>query len=260
MDVNNINPNIDNLQGLNPQVNLDRTHASSQVKNEEEDSYNLSISALLTHDRSNLALGLEQSNQGLAITKIAQNTLEEQSKILDKIENKFEKSEDQQLNNEDVLEVKSLLKDFAVETQNSKFDNKNLFAAQYEEKTITLSVDNNSLQIDKVDLKEITQNLNIQANKLPLEEAEFLEVLTQAKEIINTASSDFKGIEKNIELSAKENITQEGTVRVENSKYKEINFSNEVKDFSRTNIIANAGLIASQANIVQEQSVRLLSK
>ena len=85
-------------------------------------------------------------------------------------------------------------------------------------------------------------------------------MLTQAKEIINTASSDFKGIEKNIELSAKENISQEDTVRVENSKYKEINFSNEVKDFSRTNIIANAGLIASQANIVQEQSVRLLSK
>ncbi len=260
MDVNNINPNIDNLQGLNPQVNLDRTHSSAKINNEEEDSYNLSISALLSHDRSTLALGLEQSNQGLAISKIAQNTLEEQSQILNRIDNKLDKDENQQLSKEDVLEVKSLLKDFASETQNSKFDNKNLFAAQYEEKTITLSVDNNSLQIDKVDLKEITQNLNIQANKLPVEEAAFQEVLTQAKEIINTASSDFKGIEKNIELSAKENITQEDTQRLENSKYKEVNFSNEVKDFSKTNIIANAGLIASQANIVQEQSVRLLSK
>ena len=90
MDVNNINPNVNNLQNLNTSANLERLEGSSVVKNDDEESYKLSISALLTHDRSNLALGLEQANTGLAITKITQNTLQNQEKILDNIENKLD--------------------------------------------------------------------------------------------------------------------------------------------------------------------------
>ena len=41
---------------------------------------------------------------------------------------------------------------------------------------------------------------------------------------------------------------------------KDKNFGKESSDFTKNNIIANSGyLAASQANIVQEQSVRLLS-
>jgi len=260
MDVNNINPSVNNLQGLNPQVNLDKAHASGSIQNKEEDAYNLSISTLLTHDRSDLALGLEQSNQGLAISKITQNTLEKQEDILNKIENTLEKKDNQKINNQDVLEIKSLLNDFTSNSDNAKFDNKKLFAAQYEESTITLSIENNSLQIDKVDLNEITKKLKESSNKLPQEEAEFKAILEEAKILVNDFSQDFKEIEKNIESFAKETISQEDSSRRENSVYKEINFSDEVKDFSKTNISSNASLLASQANIVQEQSIRLLSK
>lgn len=260
MDINNINPSVNNLQNLNTNISLDKTSVNNKIENKEEDSYNLSISHLLTHDRTNLAIGLEESNNALAITKITLNTLNNQSNILNKIEDKFNKEENTLLKHEDVQEIKSLLNDFTNNTQNTKFENKNLFKADYEESSIYLSIQNDSIEIEKADLNTISSNLIKSANKLPENEEEFKNVLRESKELLNDHNNNFQNLESNIENIAKESILNESKLRSENSSFKEINFANEVKDFSKTNINANIGLVISQANIVQEQSVKLLSK
>lgn len=260
MDVNNINPNVNNLQNLNPQSNLERLEGASSIKNDDEESYKLSISSLLTHDRSNLALGLEQANTGLAITKITQNTLQNQDKILDKIENKLEKNDNQNLKREDINEIKNQLSEFSSNTNNAKFENKKVFAADWEESVITLSLENNSLQINKSDLRAVTSDLITKANNLPVQEEAFRVSIKEAKEVIASYSSEYKTLENNIQEFAKESLHIEENNRDTNTSLKNVNFANEAKDFTKTNINANIGLIAAQANIVQEQSVRLLSK
>ena len=63
-----------------------------------------------------------------------------------------------------------------------------------------------------------------------------------------------------IETSARDTIKEQVNLYNENQMNKDKNFGKESSDFTKNNIIANSGyLAASQANIVQEQSVRLLS-
>ena len=258
MEVNNINPSVNNLQGLNSNIPLERTQSSSNIQESDQDSYNLSISALLKHDKSNLAIGLEESNTALAISKITLNTLEKQNTILDKIENTLENKDDNILNQEDIQNIKTLLNDFSLNTQNTKFDNKNLFTADYEENTILLSTEDDSIEIQKADLNTIVSNLKIQANDLPDTEDHFKALIKESKEIIQSYNKNFEEIESSVKEQASNSINNENKLLLENSSFKNINFANEVKDFSKTNISANIGLVAAQANIVQEQSVRLL--
>ena len=63
-----------------------------------------------------------------------------------------------------------------------------------------------------------------------------------------------------LEYSARETIKEQVDLYNENKINKDRNFGKESIDFSKTNVNANLGyLAASQANIVQAQSVRLLS-
>ena len=63
-----------------------------------------------------------------------------------------------------------------------------------------------------------------------------------------------------LEESARDSIKEQIDLFNQNKINKDRNFGKESSDFSKTNVNANAGyLAASQANIVQEQSVRLLS-
>ena len=63
-----------------------------------------------------------------------------------------------------------------------------------------------------------------------------------------------------LEYSARETIKEQVNLYNENKTNLDKNFGKESSDFSKTNVNSNLGyLVASQANIVQAQSVRLLS-
>lgn len=71
---------------------------------------------------------------------------------------------------------------------------------------------------------------------------------------------DFKDLQEKLKESAKSSIQDQISLSNENRKNKDLNFGKESNDFTKTNVMSNMGyLAASQANIVQEQSVRLLS-
>ena len=84
-------------------------------------------------------------------------------------------------------------------------------------------------------------------------------MLVLANQLQNTFE-EFTEFGNRLETSARETIKDQINLYNENKFNKDKNFGKESSDFSKTNISANLGyLAASQANIVQEQSVRLLS-
>ena len=84
-------------------------------------------------------------------------------------------------------------------------------------------------------------------------------VSSSANQLKNTYD-DFTEFGNKLESSARETIKTQIDLYNDNKYNKDKNFGKESSDFSKTNINANLGyLAASQANIVQEQSVRLLS-
>lgn len=84
-------------------------------------------------------------------------------------------------------------------------------------------------------------------------------VRTSSNQLKNTYD-EFTEFGNKLEYGARETIKDQVNLYNENKINKDRNFGKESTDFSKTNVNANMGyLAASQANIIQEQSVRLLS-
>ena len=84
-------------------------------------------------------------------------------------------------------------------------------------------------------------------------------VVSSSMEKLENTFNQFDNFSNQLKNIAKEDISKQFELYNEKST-ENINFGKEANDFSKTNINANVGyLAAAQANIVQEQSVRLLS-
>ncbi|MEZ4693483.1 MAG: hypothetical protein R2837_05715 [Aliarcobacter sp.] len=90
MDVNAINNN--NISSLNTSVSSlqsERSSSKSRIENSEKEALNLNINNY-NKQRDELSLNVQSLNDGIAITKIAQNSIEKQQEYLKNIQNKLE--------------------------------------------------------------------------------------------------------------------------------------------------------------------------
>jgi len=264
MDVSSINNNISNLN-QSSQLQLDKTLESKQVqKVDNESASSLSINEY-NQKRDELSSNVQSLNEGIAISNIATNALEKEQTYISNIQVELEnlKSDDNQLqDNNDIKQViNDNLKDFNTTAYETKFKNENLLSIDYydETKNITINTDSESFSIDKTNTPDLASGIfeTLNASNLndPKQLDEVISKVENTKTQIETISEEFKEFGNNIEETARENIKEQVSLYNENKDY-----GKESVDFSKNNISANLGyLAASQANIVQAQSVRLLS-
>ena len=69
-------------------IQLDKTQAKSAIDTSSKSALNLNISEY-NKKRDQLSLDVQSLNDGLAITKIAQNAIEKQQEYLNNIQNKL---------------------------------------------------------------------------------------------------------------------------------------------------------------------------
>ncbi len=267
MDVNSINNNITSLNNI-PQHHVDKSNGPVEIENKDE-FLKLSISDY-NKKRDELSASLQAFNEGIGISRTAQNGLQKQEEFLQKAEDILTKLKDDQIVSDDKNELKNSINqellNFREEAFQTKYKNENLLAIDdYEEKlSIDISTKEAYFSIDKPNTPDIVSQVaqiissNDFNNPQGIENA--LNSIQNAQEQIQSIQSQFTNLEKNLESSARESIKDQIDLTKQNSASNEINFGKEANDFSKTNIQANVGyLAASQANIVQEQSVRLLS-
>ncbi|WP_226813933.1 hypothetical protein, partial [Aliarcobacter butzleri] len=128
---------------------------------------------------------------------------------------------------------------------------------------ITIDTNSQTFSMEKTNTAEFAntifdvvnnKDLNIDTN---LENAK--NTVSSSMEKLENTFNQFDNFSNQLKNSAKEDISKQFELYNEKST-ENINFGKEANDFSKTNINANVGyLAAAQANIVQEQSVRLLS-
>ena len=135
----------------------------------------------------------------------------------------------------------------------------------YDDKTsINVGTKNSNFSIEKPNTASYANDIFETLNSGNLNDPETLnnvmnKVSSSANQLKNTYD-DFTEFGNKLESSARETIKTQIDLYNDNKYNKDKNFGKESSDFSKTNINANLGyLAASQANIVQEQSVRLLS-
>ena len=267
MDVNSINNNISNLNNI-PQQQVGRSESTSQVENNDE-FLKLSINEY-NKQRDELSASLQAFNEGIGISKTANNGLGNQEESLKSIRDVLK---DLQTNNSpetDNNQVKNginqeLLK-FREEAFQTTYKSENLIALDdYEENlTVDISTKEAYFSIDKPNTPEISSGIAQVLSASDLNSTDALEATINTVENsinqIQNLSDQFTDLGNKLESSARTSISDQIELSNQNRINSQVDFPKEVTDFSKSNINANAGyLAASQANIVQAQSVRLLS-
>lgn len=267
MDVNSINNSISNLNNV-PNQQLNRAGTSSEIQN-NSDALTLSIKEY-NKQRDELSQSLQAFNEGIGISRIAQSGLQKQEEILNTIQDKVSQVlEEQGINTDKNLlknDINQELLKFREEAYNTQYKRESLLSIdQYEQnETIDISTKEAYYSIDRPNTPEISAEI---AQKISKSDLNNLNDITNIQQVLEKGLgqlesfvSQFQNLESNLEASARGSINQQIELSQQNNKNKEINFGKEANDFTKTNVNSISGyLAASQANIVQEQSVRLLS-
>lgn len=265
MDVNSINNN--NISTLNSSSSLQLEKASSSAKtnNTPKDALNLFINDY-NKKRDELSQNVQSLNDGIASIQIAQNSIEKQQGYLKNIQNKLE--------NIDTYENKNDIK----QSINEDLRSFNQIAYQTNFKKEALLVTNNLDDKTNIDVNTKTSNFSIEkpntaayANNIfetvnnsnlnnPNELNDVINNVSTSSSKLQSTYNQFGEFGNKLEENARETIKEQIDLLNENKINKDKNFGKDSSDFSKTNINSNLGyLAASQANIVQAQSVRLLS-
>lgn len=270
MDINNVNNNIASLNSSSD-YQLNKANGSSKVQDNSSDFLHLTINDY-NQKRDELSESLQSFNTGIAITKVAENGLNKQEEILNNIQEKLNSlDENTQNKNEIKNDLNKELMNFKEEAFQTKYQRENLIALDdYEENlAVTISTKEAYHSIDKPNTPQIANSLaqEFSRNDFNNEDALNLtkEQVALAQKEIQGYKDQFNDLGGKLESSARDSISTQvelSKLNMQNlKKGEEVNFGKEMNDFSKTNITSNIGyLAASQANIMQEQSVRLLSK
>ena len=264
MDINSINANISSLN-TSSSLGLEKVASSKSVNKISEDSTALYISDY-NKKRDELSLSVQSLNEGIAISNIAQNGIDIQQEYLKNVQTKLENASAYEDKNYLKQSINSDLRSFNQVAYETKYKKESLLANDYnsDSTTIDINTKNGTFSIEKPNTPTYANDIFELSNSSDLNNPDSLntvknKVQTSLNELQNS-SDEFNEFENTLQTTAKETIKEQVDLYNENKMNKDRNFGQDSTDFSKTNVSVNMGyLAASQANIVQAQSVRLLS-
>lgn len=269
MDVNSINNNISSLNNAN-NIQLEKSSSNKAVEGvEKSTSLSLNINEY-NKRRDELSLDVQNLNSGIAASKISQNGLNKQLDIVNNIKDQLQDLQDSKADINQISQTKeninNQLKDFNQVAYETKFNNQNLLNQEYydEENSIDISTTSDNFAIERPNTPQFANDVFEAINGVNLSDKPVLEnVINRVEQTSNQIQNivdDFTEFGNRLEDTAKQTLGEQQDLYAQNVQNKERNFGKESSDFSSSNVQINSGyLVASQANIVQEQSVRLLS-
>lgn len=268
MDVSGINNNINSeLTQLSSQQQANRTSSSQEIS-KSDDFLKLSVAEYNTK-RDELSQSLQAYNEGIGVTKVAQNGLEKQQDFIKNIENTLTKVRDDESFTADKNSIKNDLNkellNFKNTAADTKYKRESLLAQDmYEDKEISISTREAYFSIEKPNTPDIAVELSNEIAQSDFNNPEALQntinKVSSTQNQLQNLTDEFTDLGNKLEDSAKVSIKDQIDLSNQNKVNANVNFGKEMTDFTKSNIQANVGyLAASQANIVQEQSVRLLS-
>jgi flagellin-like hook-associated protein FlgL len=264
VDVNSIS---NSLASLNETSNKKLSKADSVSKVEiNNDSLRLTIKEY-NQQRDELSHSLQTFNKGIGLSRTAQNALNKQEENLTNIQSKLADITDNEANedrNSIKDELNNELTNFKQEAS-VKYQRRSLLSLEGNQRdtTITISAKEGYFSIDKPNTPAIATKLSQDISKNNFNIPEQLEATKQSVDTsikqIQDIKIQFSNFEKGLENSARDSIQAQMELSNQNNKRK-TDFTQEAIEFSKTNVQENNGyLAASQANIVQDQSISLLS-
>ncbi|WP_321315720.1 flagellin [Halarcobacter sp.] len=263
MDVNSIENGLVSLNNTPQKIN--KKSDTSVVHNDKEDSFSLYIKDY-NKKRDELSSSLQAFNEGIAITKIAIRGLEKEQNSLRDIEISLSLNNEYNDKNNIKKSILEELQNFKEIAYDTKYKREKLIAVDDFEENLRIEIftKESYFSIEKPNTPIIASLVTQNINKSDLNNQASLDklILSVEKAIneLKNIESQFDELHNNLVQSAKKSIQDQVNLSNQNKRKKSIDFTEEVNNFSKDKVKANSGyLVTSQANIVQDQSVDLLS-
>jgi flagellin len=274
-----INNNIQNNQipYLNANQALNRIATGIKLNSASDDASALSIVQNLQVQSSGISQSIDNVNSGLAALQISDGALTSQSEILDEVKQKLlQASTDTttQEGRESLLnDIQGLLENFNNIASNTNYNGETLL-----QNSSTDNSESSSFQIQAgqnsdslIDMPTIQSNtkgveldglLNQDPATFTSQTArEFLENLDNAIDNVSSFRSDIGSVQNQLQSTSKNLISEFTQTSASSSVIQDIDYAQEVSNFSKQNILAQIGAYgaAQSNNINQAMVTRLLS-
>ncbi len=287
-----INTNVAALaaQEANSQTNrtlnssLEKLSSGLRINKASDDASGLSIADKLRTQANGLGQAISNGNSAVALTQIADKAMAEQSNILDIVKSKLiqastatTSTEGRKSISKDVSKLIDQLDNIASQT------NYNGISLLQVSATGTGTAAAQTFQMGDKSANTISSGNSVQANSVGLSlngldgmtsagvtsaagagitaanaRAQMLEV-DQALDKLNGWRADFGSTQNQLESAVRNLSTQQTNIKSAESIIRDVDYAQESANFSKQNIIAQAGTYAmSQANNVQQNVMRLL--
>ncbi len=276
MQINN-NVQLDQSAYLNLNQSLNRISTGLEINSAADDASSLSISDKLRTEASGLSQSIDNVNSGLASLQIADKSISEQSNILDTVKEKLlQASTDttSQDGREQILtEIKDLLTNFdqiASSTnyngetllQNSSDDSSSSQSLQFQAGTSSEDI------IESTSVQSNTQGVGLEnlINQDPTSfdaatARAYLGDIDSALTTLNDYRGDLGSTQNQLQSSARNLFSEYVSTQEANSAISDLDYSKEVSNFNKQNILAQIGAYgaAQSSNINQNIVNRLLT-
>ena len=274
MQINN-NVQLDQSLYLDASKSLNKIASGEAITQVSDDASSLSISNNV--QASGLTQSIDNVNSAFASLKIADGALNEQADILNQVrENLLQASTDETSQNEreDLLnDTQRLLQNFDNIASSTNYNEQTLLQNSEEDNSASQSLqflaeDNDENLIQSSAIQSNTQGasleglLNQDPNSFTSDQArDFLENVDNAINTVNDFRADLGSTQNQLESSARNLFTQANELTGASSIIQNIDYSQEVANFSKQNVLAQIGAYgAAQSNNINQSIVtRLLS-
>jgi len=267
MNINSSYVNAYDISGIQ-QNSLERIGSALAINKASDDPSGLAIGSALGVEKSSLSQAVENMNSGIAMSNIAQGGLSEQKNILDNIKTETLKAMNGTMNDSDrdiiANQINKYIEQYDNIANSTSYNGNSLLKTDGTSSDDISIVDHEStIDMEKSDTLSISDSLKTFMSDFstnPNSRTTLLTVLDQGIDQLASFQSDFGSAANAMESSARNSISTEVQIASAQSTIMDIDYSKEVSDFSKNNLLSQIGLVMqSQANAIQGRNISLLT-
>jgi flagellin len=251
------------------QINvLNKLASGSEINKAADDASGLAIADNLRTQGSALYQSIDNANSGIAMSNIADKAISSQKEILGEIKTltiqantATTSTEGREAIAEQINKYLDQYEDIAGQTN---YNGTQLLTAQGDS-TDDLSIvgKDGDVGIQKADTVSVSDQLRSLMSDFvtnPDSRAEMFDALDEGMDTLASYASEFGSATNQLESKVRNEMTSATNTLSAESVIRDLDFSNGIANFNKTNLQTQAGFLAqSQANAVQSRVVALLS-
>ncbi|MEA3352566.1 MAG: flagellin [Campylobacterota bacterium] len=265
---NNISSYINETENAGKKA-LERVSAGLAINKAADDASGLAIADQLRTQSSSLRQSIDNANSGIAMGNIAQSGINEQEKLLENIKTETLKAitSTTGVEGREAIEkqINKYIDQYEQIAKSTNYNGQQLLKSTGDNALDDISIvaEEEIISLTKSDTTSVSDSLrnymsDFSSNPNSMES--LIEIVDKGIDRLASFSSDWGSASNSMESMVRNSLTAEVNTRNAESVIRDLDFSEGIANFNKSNIQSQVGYLAqSQANAVQSRVVGLLA-